>query len=189
MITRIDHVAIAVRDYEEAFRFFTGIFGAIPGAGAEGEKKYYWQNLVLGDLSRMELLAPTGRGSFLDNFLENRKGGVHHITMETPNIQQAAKSLDENNVPYFGYSDYSSNWKELFIHPRDAFGVLIQIAEFHPDEWITQEVKMPPGKRCRVREDQKGCVVDFAHPGGGTVSLDLTKEETRQLIKDLEKTL
>ncbi|HOO47615.1 MAG TPA: hypothetical protein PLM29_15360, partial [Deltaproteobacteria bacterium] len=57
MILRIDHIAIAVKDYERAFTFFTRLFGAIPGTYArEAPMQYLWQNLALGDLSRLELV-------------------------------------------------------------------------------------------------------------------------------------
>jgi methylmalonyl-CoA/ethylmalonyl-CoA epimerase len=59
---------------------------------------------------------------------------VHHITLQTPDIQQAKAFLEKNGIPYFGDNEYpTSYWKEIFIHPRHAFGVLIQIAEFHPE--------------------------------------------------------
>lgn len=35
MILRIDHVALAVKDYEKALAFFTKLLGAVPGAYAE----------------------------------------------------------------------------------------------------------------------------------------------------------
>ena len=52
MIERIDHVSIAVRDYEKARSFFQDILGAVPGAGAaDDSKKFFWQLFSLGDLS------------------------------------------------------------------------------------------------------------------------------------------
>ena len=148
MILRIDHVAIAVRDYEKALRFFTEILGAIPGSHADDRgMKYLWQNFALGDLSRLELLTPTGEGSFLDNFLEDRQGGVHHITMQVRDIDEAKKILEKNNIPYFGYNAYGTAWKELFIHPRDAFGVLIQMAQFNPDDWLAESVCLRERKK------------------------------------------
>jgi methylmalonyl-CoA/ethylmalonyl-CoA epimerase len=189
MISRIDHVAIAVKDYEKALNFFQNILGAIPGAAAEdGNMKYFWQLFSLGDLSRFELLNPTGDGSFLDNFLENKKeGGVHHITLETPDIENAKKILEDNNIPYFGFNELGDIWKEIFVHPRDAFGVLIQIAEFNPDDWLDESVKLPKGQKWSVKRNGKGCILNFSHPGGGKVRLELTKEEIDTLIKDLHE--
>ncbi len=186
MITRIDHVAIAVRDYDSAYRFFSTLLGAIPGTSSRVDgMKYLWQNLSLGDLSRLELLASTGPGSFLDGFLAKKDGGVHHITMQTPDIQKAASELDRNGIPYFGYHEYGDAWKELFIHPKHAFGVLIQIAEFTADDWLAPAVKMEEGKKFRITGKKDGCDLTFSHPGGGTVTITLNAEEMDRLSKEL----
>lgn len=188
MISRIDHVSLAVRDPEKAYRFFTTILGAVPGAYAtDSTKKYRWQIMSLGDLSRIEILNPAGQGSFLDNFLKNKDGGVHHITLQTPNIRDAMKQLDDHGIPYFGYYEYeNAYWKEIFIHPRHAFGVLIQIAEFKSDDWLAKSEKFPQDQKYSVEKTDSGCVLRLAHPGGGKADICLTREEMRLLIRDLE---
>lgn len=190
MISRIDHVALAVRDYDKALSFFTTLFGAVPGTYSDdGIMKYLWQNLAIGDLSRLELLTPTGNGSFLDGFLSSRQGGVHHITLQTPDIYQAKKTLEDNSIPYFGFNDYGPVWKELFIHPRDAYGVLIQIAEFEADDWLSPKVKMPRAKKWSVEKKDAGVMLTFAHPGGGKVNITLSRDEAAKLIDDLKDSL
>ncbi len=190
MILRIDHIALAVRNYDKAFAFFTTLFGAVPGSYADDSSmKYLWQNMAMGDLSRLELLTPTGRGSFLDGFLSSREGGVHHMTLQTPDIYLARKTLEDKGIPYFGFNDYGPFWKELFIHPRDAFGVLIQIAEFNADDWISSKVKMIPGKRWVIEKNGEGINMTLAHPGGGKVTLELSKDEAEKLAADLRNTL
>lgn len=186
MISRIDHIAIAVKDYDKAYRFFSTLLGAVPGSCSRDDSmKYLWQNLSLGDLSRLELLTATGPGSFLDGFLAKKDGGVHHITMQTPDIKKAAAELERNGIPYFGYHEYGSLWKELFIHPKDAFGVLIQIAEFNADDWLAQSVRMTGPGKFIVEHNDGGCTLTFSHPGGGTVTIALTGGEMRQLSKEL----
>lgn len=186
MISRVDHVAIAVKDYDRALSFFADILGAIPGSsGEDPSMKYYWENLCLGDLSRLELLTPTGVPSFLDNFLRGKDGGVHHITMQTPDIKQAKTTLEENNIPYFGFNDYGSVWKELFIHPRHAFGVLIQLAEFNADDWLAPSVRMPRNTKCSVVKKGVEVQLRFAHPGGGAATMSLSREEAEKLLADL----
>ena len=188
MISRIDHIAIAVSDYDRAFRFFSLLLGGVPGTSSTVDgMNYFWQNLYLGDLSRLELLRPTGPGSFLDGFLAKKEGGVHHMTLQTPDIKNAAAILEKNGIPYFGYHEYADFWKELFIHPKHAFGVLIQIAEFNADDWIAESAKMPAGRKFDVRREKEGCAVTFAHPGGGTVSISLSREEASRLRDELER--
>jgi methylmalonyl-CoA/ethylmalonyl-CoA epimerase len=190
MISRVDHVSIAVQDYGKAFSFFADILGAVPGASGEDPgMKYYWEILSLGDLSRVEIITPTGSGSFLDNFLKDQQGGVHHINLQTPSIQKARGVLEAHNIPYFGFHEYGPVWKELFIHPRDAFGVLIQIAEFNADDWLSPSVRMPRHTRCLVEKSDKGAAIRFAHPGGGKAGIDLNRDEIKQLIEDLQAAL
>lgn len=191
MISRIDHVAIAVSDFDGAERFFRSVLGALPGSeGSDPKLKYFWRIYSLGDLSRMEILAPTGEGSFLEGFLAGRKrGGVHHITVQTPDIAAAKRFLEEQGIPYFGYGESGANWKEFFIHPKDAFGVLIQVAEFEPDEWLNPAVNVDGGKRWTIRSQEHGFVFEMAHPGGGKATVDFSRDELQQLLSDLRNAL
>ena len=187
LIARIDHVSIAVRDYEKAEKFFRTILGGLPGAAAEDPvTKYFWQIFSLGDLSRLELVKPTAAGSFLDNFLAQREGGVHHVTMQTPDIEAAKTHLQRHGIPYFGYNEYATGWKEIFIHPRHAFGVLIQIAEFRPADYLAASVNLPEDRRWTVEKNGDGVSLRLAHPGGGQVQVELSKSEVAKLIADLE---
>ncbi len=188
MIQRIDHVSIAIRDYEKARYFFQDILGAIPGVGADdGSLKFFWKIFSLGDLSRIELITPTDSGSFLDGFLQNREGGVHHITLQVENITQARLKLENAGIPYFGYHEYPKGvWKELFIHPKDAFGVLIQLAEFTADDWLAQEVRFQDSSKFKVKPEGDSIAVSFPHPGGGVFTATLTKEEAHNLRTQLQ---
>jgi methylmalonyl-CoA/ethylmalonyl-CoA epimerase len=191
MIKRIDHVSIAVKDFEKARKFFEDILGAIPGSHATDDSmKYKWHIFSAGDLSRLEIISPTGQGSFLDGFLKDREGGVHHITFQTSDINKAKAALDAAGIPYFGENVYPGGiWKELFIHPRDAFGVLVQIAEFTPDDWLAPELRMSGGQKFEVSESPDGCSICFAHPGGGKVRLELSDEEAQLLIDRLKRAI
>lgn len=190
-ILRIDHVSLAVRDYDKAVEFFTKILGATSQShGAEGGAlEYYWEIFALGDLSRFEIIKKTvEEGSFLDNFLKSKKdGGIHHITLQTPDIKMTKNYLDDNEIPYFGYRDMENNWKELFIHPKHAFGILLQIAEFRPNDWIAPSNKLPEGQKWAFSKKNEAYILTFAHPGGGKVLFNLDKEEIKELIHDLER--
>lgn len=190
MISRIDHVSLAVQDFDAAFRFFAGLLGAVEGASGEDPAlKYSWHIFSLGDLSRIELITPTGPGGLLDSFLSDRKGGVHHITLQVPSILRAKETLERNDIPCFGFASYGEVWKELFIHPRHAFGVLVQLAEFTADDWLSPSVRMPPDARVSVEEKADGIGLRLAHPGGGTVNVDLSREEAVRLLRDLQEAL
>ena len=193
LFSRIDHVSIAVRDYEKACEFFQTVFGVVPGArGPIGPDDFNWQIFSLGDLTRLEVVAKNegGGGDFLENFLAKRAGGVHHITLETPDIQGVKEHLDQHGVPYFGYSEAWEVWKELFIHPKDAYGALIQVAEFEPDDYLGDSMRLPKdGPRWSIEAGEAGVDLTIAHPGGGRATIALSREEAKALAEELARAL
>ena len=190
MITRIDHVSLAVKDYEGEVEFYTKILGAISQYnGTDNNLKYYWETFALGDLSRLEIIKSTGKGSFLENFLDKRGNGIHHLVLQTPDIEMAKKALENNNIPYFGFNNYGDSWKELFIHPKDAFGVLLQIAEFRAKDWLDPSWGISTGEKWSVTKNGEENILAFAHPGGGKVKIKLNQEQLKDLIHDLKKLL
>ncbi len=137
MIRRIDHISIAVRDLQKAKAFFLdGLGGQELFSMPMSQQKYRWTTIELGTSCLLELIDPLEKNGFLDRFLETRGEGPHHITVQVNDIQEARQTLEERGIPTFGYSEALPGWKELFIHPRDAFGTLIQFAEFNPLDWI-----------------------------------------------------
>jgi len=193
MISRIDHVSIAVKDEEKtkAEHFFRDILGAVAGAGmADPVSRFFWQIYSLGDLSRLEIISPTESGSFLDGFLKQRGAGVHHITLQTPDIRKAMAHLEAHGIPFFGFNEYPGGvWKEIFIHPRHGFGVLIQIAEFEADDWLSEQVRFPAGTKWRVEKKGNTATLIFAHPGGGKVTLELGREDLANLANEIRELL
>ncbi len=185
-ISRIDHVSLAVRDYDGARKFFETLLGAVSGASAEDSNlEYFWHIFTLGDMSRLELITPSGDDSFLANFLKDREGGVHHITFETSDIRETKRLLDENGIPNFGFMYSPDLWSELYIHPRDAFGVLIQIAQMGPEYHAIEPTKHAEGKRWKIEATENGCELSIHHPGGVWVKTSFDREEARELAKDI----
>ena len=147
MIRRIDHVSIAVRDLQKAKTFFLdGLGGQELFSMPMNDQKYRWTTIELGTSCLLELIDPLEKDGFLQRFLETRGEGPHHITVQVNNIQETRRTLEERGIPTFGYSEALPGWKELFIHPRDAFGTLIQFAEFNPLDWIKPGY-IPPSYR------------------------------------------
>ena len=96
------------------------------------------------------------------------------------------KSLDDNGIPYFGYREMGNHWREIFIHPKHAFGVLFQIAEMVPDDWIAPSNKLPEDQKWAVSKNNEKYFLTFSHPGGSMVKFNFDKEEIKELIHDLK---
>ncbi len=86
---------------------------------------------IPGGGTQWELLEPLGDDSFLSRFLDENGSGLHHVTFQVESIEKATLALREFGYKPFGGREAES-YKEVFIHPRDSGGVLIQLYE---GEW------------------------------------------------------
>jgi len=142
MIKRIDHVSIAVRDLDHARDFFLGRLGGTEVfSKIEEADGFRWTSIVLGSSCMLELVDPVGDDSFLHRFLDQRGDAVHHITIQVDDVGSARKTLEERGVPTFGYNVTDPNWKYFYVHPKNAFGVLLQFSEFEPKAWVPPDSK------------------------------------------------
>jgi len=110
---------------------------------------------------------------------------VHHITFQVEDIRQTAGQLEYMGIPYFGLNDKYDNWKELFIHPRDAFGLLIQFAQFDPAAWLDQSMNLEKGEKWEVTVSENMLHFKTEHPGGGTTDCVFDRDELDLLIAEL----
>ncbi len=137
MIRRIDHVAIAVRDIERAKHFFIECLGGRELFCAPfADQGYRWTTLEFGTSCFIELIDPLTADGFVHRFIEKRGEGPHHITIQVDDLEAMHNMLEGKGIKTFGYSEALPGWKEFYIHPKEAFGTLIQFAEFNPLNWI-----------------------------------------------------
>ena len=135
-ITRLDHVAMAVWRVEEYLPLLTELLGMkVVGRWRSEEEKYAGATLDLpgGDV-QWEVVEPISDDSFLTRFLKQRGPGLHHVTFQVEDVEKAAEVLRRRGIEPFGGVRAGSTWKEIFIHPRDSGGLLIQLFEgYWPD--------------------------------------------------------
>lgn len=126
---RLDHVGIAVEDRSTVAPVLS-LLGArlLADEPADG---YRWVLYEIGDLSRVELLEPTADGTFLTEFLDGRGPGLHHVTFEVGSIDAVTARLESAGIAVVDRAD-RPGYREGFVSPTDAGGVLIQLMEFEP---------------------------------------------------------
>ena len=129
-IKRIDHVSVVHSDLEGRIRFYEDLFGMEVTERFETEAGAFKgvAMKIPGSPTQWEILEPFGDDSFLHRFLAERGPGMHHATFEVEDIEKAAAALRSYGVEPFG-EGVANDWKQLFIHPRDTGGVLIQLYE------------------------------------------------------------
>ncbi len=133
MLKRIDHIAIIVRNIEQALVFYRDILGIMPGEIKEvPTEQVRIAFLPMGgpDGSEIELIEPTSTDSSLTKFLEKRGEGLQHICLEVDDIDTALVELQEKGTPVLDKQPrIAAEGRAIFIHPRAANGVLLELVE------------------------------------------------------------
>jgi methylmalonyl-CoA/ethylmalonyl-CoA epimerase len=133
---RFDHVAVAAPRLRDLLAIYRDVLGGVYADGYDNARQGY-RTLQLGYANgqRVELMEPLGGSTFFDKFFaRNPQGGMHHMTFKVDDIEAALTAMTA--AGYTPTSEYRADpdWQEVFFHPREAFGVLIQLAQANGTE-------------------------------------------------------
>jgi methylmalonyl-CoA/ethylmalonyl-CoA epimerase len=141
LIERLDHVAIAVPDIKESLPMIEGLGGKYFCGASSVRNDFTWVQYHLADGSKLELIAPNSPESFVTRFLDERGPGLHHLTFKVADVSEAA-----NRARAQGYSILGPNldpvWSEVFLHPKNPLGTLVQFAAWPSDDpWTVNRIE------------------------------------------------
>ncbi|MEO8614345.1 MAG: methylmalonyl-CoA epimerase [Luteolibacter sp.] len=131
MITKIDHLGIAVRSLDESIAYYEGVLGLTCEGREEVESQLVRTAFFAAGDVHIELLEPTSDESPIAKFLEKNGPGIHHIAFATDDITgQLAQAKEKgvrliHEVPFAGAGDKLV----AFLHPKSTFGVLTELCQ------------------------------------------------------------
>lgn len=135
MSKRIDHVAIVVRNIEQALLFYRDTLGIEPRAIQDiPSEEVRIAFLPMGGPggSEIELIEPLNSTSGVARFLEKRGEGLHHICLEVENIDRALQDMQEHEAPVLDTQPrLAAEGRAIFVHPKGTNGVLLELIEKH----------------------------------------------------------
>lgn len=130
---RIDHVAIIVRNIEQALTFYRDTLGIEPREVKDvPTEQVRIAFLPMGgpDGSEIELIEPTTADSSLTKFLDKRGEGLHHICLEVENIDAALQEMKEKAAPVLDAQPrIAAEGHAIFLHPKGTNGVLLELIQ------------------------------------------------------------
>jgi methylmalonyl-CoA/ethylmalonyl-CoA epimerase len=136
MLTRIDHVGLAVADLDEAVAFYTRTFDLkVVHEEVNEEQGVREVMLALGDSgSALQLLAPLRPDSPIARFLDRFGEGIQQVAYGVHDIEAVSSALRERGVRllYDQPKRGTAGSRVNFIHPKDAMGVLVELVEAPP---------------------------------------------------------
>jgi methylmalonyl-CoA/ethylmalonyl-CoA epimerase len=124
-----DHIAIAVPRMADAPAVLVGALGGTPTGDGGPAGAYTWAQWGFAGGGRLEILEPLGEDGFLHRFLAARGPGVHHVTFRVPSLREACDRALATGYRIVGFDDSDPRWAEAFLHPKEALGVVVQLAE------------------------------------------------------------
>lgn len=127
---RVDHVAIAVNNVNEALKNYEKILRIdkidIEEVPTERVKVAI---LTLQD-TRIELMEPTADDSPIKKFLTDRGEGIHHIAITADDIDSDVESAIAKGTRMIGNIRTGSYGRKItFIHPKSMNGVLTEFCQ------------------------------------------------------------
>ena len=130
MTAVLDHLAIGMPALTDGWELFSGILGGTWVYG-DDSRGYWWGQLRFTAGPKIELLTPTGGpdAAFLERFLATNGAGPHHLNFIVSDIERTLSRLRSLGLEPIGVNLDNPHWKEAFLHPRSAHGIVIQVAQ------------------------------------------------------------
>ncbi|MCL0069432.1 methylmalonyl-CoA epimerase [Dehalococcoidia bacterium] len=130
MIKRIDHVAIAVKNLDQAVSTFENLFGLRPSRIEDIPDQGVRAAVIhIGD-TELEFIEPVNPTSGVARFLESKGEGIHHICLEVDDTDEELKRLDARGARLIDKQGRKGLAGKIgFIHPKSLHGVLIELAQ------------------------------------------------------------
>ena len=131
LFTEIDHVAIAVRDLDAAIGWYRDAFGATVEHRELVERDGVEEALLKVADSYIQLLTPTREDSPVGKYLAAKGEGLHHVGYRVADCTTALAAAKAAGVTSIDDAPRpgSRGTTVAFLHPKSAFGTLIELVQ------------------------------------------------------------
>lgn len=137
LLTRIDHVGIAVADLDAAIEFYESAFGLTMAHQEVNEEQGVREAMMaVGDSgSFIQLLAPLSPESTIAKFLDRSGPGIQQVAYAVDDVEATAATLRERGVRVLYETAKVGTGGSLvnFCHPKDCGGVLVELVQAAPE--------------------------------------------------------
>ncbi len=154
-IKRIDHVAIAVRDADQATRQFVDLLNAVPIRSEILREKagtVRVSYLQIGE-NVLALAQSMEADGFINQHIAKHGEGLHHMGLEVDDLEEFIKEVESKGfrIPL---RDEFTNRSEVVLRPKDAAGVVLQIVEWKGGSEVSVEERIERIRNLRNRPEE-----------------------------------
>ena len=133
MLTRVDHIGVAVTDLDAAKELYTQVFGMTCVHQEDNEAQGVREAMMAigASGSCVQLLVPLTPESTIAKFLDRSGPGIHHVAYAVDDIDAESARLraEGERLLYDEPRRGTAGSRINFIHPKDAGGVLVELVE------------------------------------------------------------
>jgi len=129
---RLNHVAIATKSLSQT----KGFYESLGLNFSKNEEIVESQNVKtafasIDEFAHLELLESTSEEGPIARFIEKKGEGLHHLCFEVKNLEGKIEELKLKGVRFLTDKSFigANNCRVIFIHPKSAFGVLVELSE------------------------------------------------------------
>jgi methylmalonyl-CoA/ethylmalonyl-CoA epimerase len=131
---RIDHVAIAVNNVEEAVKQFEKVLRFDDKKFMTVEHEGVKMAMLKLQDTTIEVMEPLNDNSPIKKFLTEKGEGIHHISICADDIEKDVENASNNGIKVLGGIRPGSYGRRItFIHPKSLHGVLMELCEPHEE--------------------------------------------------------
>ena len=129
-----DHTAHAMPSIRAALPLYVGMLGGVAIAGGINPWGGHLGVILGFPGGKIELLEPVQQDSpSIGSFLRSApRGGLHHVTFKVPDFEVALGAVQQLGLSPIGVRREPVEWREMFLHPRETGGVLLQLVQAAP---------------------------------------------------------
>ena len=121
---KIDHIAIAVNDVDASAKVYQKALGIDEIEFETVESEGVRVAIIPMENGRIELMQPTKDDSPIKKFLEKKGQGLHHMALETDDIDNEVERMEGCGIQFLGkVRPGSAGTKVTFIHPKSLEGL------------------------------------------------------------------
>ncbi len=123
----LDHVAIAVRSFDEV----QGLLEGLTGNSATSPERVESQGVEICFVGNVELIRPVAPDNGVARFIARHGPGLHHIAYRTPDVATLMRELEAAGYRFTSAAPMrgAGGHRIAFMHPKSTGGVLVELVE------------------------------------------------------------